>query len=105
MRLRASRKADGQERQHFWRRDADASLVARLGLRGFLALAVGGIGSNKGCLVGGLFPGLLNSFTPDLFGTQYQNAVSLSVLSFVLVIRLQGVWRAQAVTAAVRGRK
>jgi branched-chain amino acid transport system permease protein len=71
---------------------ADASLGARLGLGGFLALAVGGIGSNKGCLVGGLFAGLLNSFTTDLFGAQYQNAVSLSVLSLMLVIRPQGMF-------------
>lgn len=71
---------------------ADASLGARLGLGGFLALAVGGIGSNKGCLVGGMFAGLLNSFTTDLFGAQYQNAVSLTVLSLMLVIRPQGLF-------------
>ena len=71
---------------------ADASLGARLGLGGFLALAVGGIGSNKGCLVGGMFAGLLNSFTTDQFGAQYQNAVSLTVLSLMLVIRPQGLF-------------
>jgi branched-chain amino acid transport system permease protein len=71
---------------------ADASLGARLGLGGFLALAVGGIGSSMGCLVGGLFAGLLNSFTTDLFGAQYQNAVSLTVLSLMLVIRPQGLF-------------
>jgi branched-chain amino acid transport system permease protein len=71
---------------------ADASLGLRLGLGGFLALAVGGLGSNLGALVGGLLAGLLNSFTTDLFGAQYQNAVALGVLSLVLVIRPQGLF-------------
>jgi branched-chain amino acid transport system permease protein len=71
---------------------ADVSLGLRLGLGGFLALAVGGIGSSTGALVGGMFAGLLSSFTTDLFGAQYQNAVALGVLSFVLVVRPQGLF-------------
>jgi branched-chain amino acid transport system permease protein len=71
---------------------ADASLGLRLGLGGFLALAVGGIGSSKGALVGGLFAGLLNSFTTSLVGAPYQNAVALTVLSLMLVLRPQGLF-------------
>ena len=71
---------------------ADVGVGLRLGLGGFLALAVGGIGSSMGALVGGLFAGLLTSYTTDLFGAEYQNLVSLGVLSLVLVIRPAGLF-------------
>jgi branched-chain amino acid transport system permease protein len=71
---------------------ADPGLGLRLGFGGFLALAVGGIGSNLGALIGGLFTGLLYSYTTDLFGAQYQNAVALGVLALILVIRPLGLF-------------
>jgi branched-chain amino acid transport system permease protein len=71
---------------------ADPSLGMRLGLGGFLALAVGGMGSSVGALIGGLFAGLLNSFSTDLFGAQYSDAVALGVLAIILIIRPLGLF-------------
>ncbi|MEI7496760.1 MAG: branched-chain amino acid ABC transporter permease, partial [Betaproteobacteria bacterium] len=43
-----------------------------LTLLGFIALAVGGLGSNIGALIGGAALGLLNSFASYYFGGEYQ---------------------------------
>lgn len=71
---------------------ADAHLGLTLTLGGFLALAVGGIGSSVGALIGGLIAGLLASFTSEYFGGEYQRTVALGVLALVLVVIPQGLF-------------
>lgn len=67
------------------------ALGLTLTLNGFIALAVGGLGSNLGALVGGLSLGLLGAFTSYWFGGQFQQTISVGLLLIVLMIRPQGL--------------
>ena len=70
---------------------AFATLGLTLTLNGFIALAVGGLGSNSGALVGGLALGLLGAFTTYQFGGAFQQTISVGLLMVVLLIRPQGL--------------
>ncbi len=63
-----------------------------LTLFGFIALAVGGLGSNVGALVGGLMLGLLGAFATYFFGAQYQQTISVSLLMLVLLVKPAGLF-------------
>lgn len=63
-----------------------------LTLFGFIALAVGGLGSNVGALVGGLLLGLLGAFATYFFGAQYQQTISVSLLMIVLLVKPAGLF-------------
>jgi branched-chain amino acid transport system permease protein len=63
-----------------------------LTLSGFIALAVGGLGSNIGALVGGVLLGLLGAFSTYFFGAEYQQTVSVGVLLLVLLVRPAGLF-------------
>jgi branched-chain amino acid transport system permease protein len=71
---------------------ADFSLGTALGLSGFIALAVGGIGSSVGALVGGAILGMLTSLTTHYFGAQYQKTIAIGLLILLLVVRPQGLF-------------
>lgn len=63
-----------------------------LTLFGFIALAVGGLGSNVGALVGGLLLGLLGAFSTYFVGAQYQQSISVGLLMLVLLLRPAGLF-------------
>jgi branched-chain amino acid transport system permease protein len=71
---------------------ADFALGTALGLSGFIALAVGGIGSSVGALVGGAILGMLTSLTTHYFGAQYQKTIAIGLLILLLVVRPQGLF-------------
>jgi branched-chain amino acid transport system permease protein len=71
---------------------ADFALGTALGLSGFIALAVGGIGSSVGALVGVAILGLLTSLTTHYFGAQYQKTIAIGLLILLLVVRPQGLF-------------
>jgi branched-chain amino acid transport system permease protein len=71
---------------------ADFALGTALGLSGFIALAVGGIGSSLGALVGGAILGLLTALTTHYFGAQYQKTIAIGLLIVLLVVRPQGLF-------------
>lgn len=75
------------------------ALGLTLTLNGFIALAVGGLGSNVGALVGGAALGLLNAFSSYLVGGEYQNTISVGLLMLVLLIRPEGLFGARNVRA------
>ena len=52
------------------------ALGLALTLYGFIALAVGGLGSNLGALIGGLALGLLTSFAAYLAGGEVQQTIA-----------------------------
>jgi branched-subunit amino acid ABC-type transport system permease component len=58
-----------------------------LTLNGFIAIAVGGLGSNLGAVIGGLALGMMSSFATYLFGGEYQQTVAIGILILVLVIK------------------
>lgn len=62
-----------------------------LTLNGFIALAVGGLGSNIGALIGGAALGLLNAFASYWIGGEYQNTIAVGLLMLVLLIKPEGL--------------
>ncbi|HEY4298337.1 MAG TPA: branched-chain amino acid ABC transporter permease [Paraburkholderia sp.] len=68
-----------------------------LTLNGFIAIAVGGLGSNTGALIGGVVLGLLSAFTTYFFGGQYQQTIAVGLLMAFLLIRPEGLFGAKLV--------
>jgi branched-chain amino acid transport system permease protein len=66
-----------------------------LSLNGFIALAMGGLGSNLGALVGGASLGLLSAGASYFIGGEYQNTVAVGLLMLVLLVRPRGLFGAQ----------
>lgn len=60
-------------------------------LNGFIALAVGGLGSSRGALVGGLLLGLLTAFSTYLFGSEYQQTITVGLLMLILILKPEGL--------------
>ena len=73
------------------------ALGLTLTLNGFIALAVGGLGSNIGALIGGAALGLLNAFASYLFGGEYQQTIAVGMLMLVLLIKPVGLLGAKNV--------
>jgi branched-chain amino acid transport system permease protein len=69
-----------------------------LTLNGFVALAVGGLGSNVGALVGGLLLGVIGAVATYHLGGEYQQTISVGLLMVVLLVKPAGLLG----TAAVR---
>lgn len=61
-------------------------------LNGFIAIVIGGLGNNLGALLSGLFIGIVSTWTAYQFGGELQNAVSLTLLVGILMIRPQGIF-------------
>jgi branched-chain amino acid transport system permease protein len=68
-----------------------------LTLNGFIAIAVGGLGSNLGAVIGGLALGMMSSFAAYLFGGEYQQTVAIGILILVLVIKPEGLFGSKQV--------
>lgn len=68
--------------------DGGNSLV----LLAFLALAIGGFGSEVGALVGGLAAGLIQALSLRYLGTNYATLVLFGVLVGVLLVRPRGLF-------------
>ncbi len=67
------------------------ALGLTLTLNGFIALAVGGLGSNIGALIGGVALGLLNAFASYWFGGEYQQTIAVGLLMLVLLLKPEGL--------------
>ena len=61
-----------------------------LGLKGFCAMILGGLGSSPGAVVGGLALGLLETFGSYLF-SGYKDAIAFSMFLIVIYIRPSGI--------------
>lgn len=75
------------------------ALGLTLTLNGFIAIAVGGLGSSVGALVGGLALGLLSAFATYFFGGEFQQTIAVGLLMLVLLIRPEGLFGARGVRA------
>ena len=73
------------------------ALGLTLTLYGFVALAVGGLGSNLGAVVGGLALGLLTAFATYLVGGEYQQTIAIGLLMIVLLLKPEGLFGAKQV--------
>ena len=62
-----------------------------LGVKGFAAAILGGLGNPVGAVVGGLILGLTESLTAGYVSSVYKDAVSLVLLLAILLLRPQGL--------------
>jgi len=62
-----------------------------LGVKAFTAAVLGGIGNLRGALLGGLLLGLIENYGAGLFGGQWKDVVSFTVLVLVLMVRPSGI--------------
>lgn len=62
-----------------------------LGIKGFAAAILGGLGSPLGAVLGGVILGLTESLTAGYLSSVYKDAVSLVLLLAILLLRPQGL--------------
>jgi branched-chain amino acid transport system permease protein len=62
-------------------------------IKGFIAAAIGGLGSVRGALLGGFVIGLVEAYSGLVLGTQWQNPALLVVLVALLLISPTGLVR------------
>lgn len=62
-----------------------------LGIKGFAAAILGGLGNPVGAVVGGVILGLTESLTAGYVSSVYKDAVSLVLLLAILLLRPQGL--------------
>lgn len=65
---------------------------ALLGLKGFAAAVLGGLGSFYGAVVAGLLLGIIESMCAGLLSSGYKDAVALLLLLLILFIRPSGLF-------------
>jgi branched-chain amino acid transport system permease protein len=63
-----------------------------LAVKAFVALAIGGIGSYPGAVVGGFFVGLVETFAARYLGSQWQNITVFVLLLIVLLALPNGIF-------------
>jgi branched-chain amino acid transport system permease protein len=63
-----------------------------LGLKGFVAATLGGLGSGVGAVAGGLLLGLVETFTAGYLSSAYKDAVAFALVLVVLVVRPRGLF-------------
>lgn len=62
-----------------------------LGLKGFCAAMLGGLGNSLGAIAGGLVLGVLEALGAGLISSQYKDAIAFVVLIIVLLLRPEGI--------------
>ncbi|HMC53033.1 MAG TPA: branched-chain amino acid ABC transporter permease [Acidimicrobiales bacterium] len=62
-----------------------------LGIKAFTAAVLGGIGNLRGALLGGLTLGLIENYGASIWGSQWKDVISFTVLVAVLMLRPTGL--------------
>lgn len=70
---------------------------AMLGLKGFAAAALGGLGNPLGAVCGGFILGILEGLGVGLVSSGYKDAIAFVILLLVLFVRPQGVFGGRVV--------
>jgi branched-chain amino acid transport system permease protein len=63
-----------------------------LGVKGFCAAIMGGLGSNRGAVLGGFLIGILESMTAGYIHSGMKDAVALIILLFILFFKPAGIF-------------
>lgn len=72
---------------------SNPALGLSFSLKGFLALAVGGFGSIRGAIVGGILLGIGEQLVDLYFGSEYEIATGIVLVVGILLIRPEGLFR------------
>ncbi|MFS0644121.1 branched-chain amino acid ABC transporter permease [Siminovitchia sp. 179-K 8D1 HS] len=72
--------------------DATYDMGFFIGLKGFVAMVIGGMNSVSGVVMGGLLLGVVESFSAGLFSSTYSDAITFGVLLLVLFFRPIGLF-------------
>jgi branched-chain amino acid transport system permease protein len=64
-----------------------------LGLKGFCAAIIGGMGTGAGTIIGGLLLGVLEAFGAGLISASYKDAITFIILLLILFVRPQGIFK------------
>ncbi|MET7751646.1 branched-chain amino acid ABC transporter permease [Micromonospora sp. NPDC005367] len=75
----------------------DATIGVALGLKGFTAAVLGGLGSPAGAVVGGLAVGLVEAGVTGYVSSGYRDPIVFGILVLVLLVRPTGLLRRGAV--------
>ncbi|NLO08016.1 MAG: branched-chain amino acid ABC transporter permease [candidate division WS1 bacterium] len=70
---------------------AQYNIGTMLGLKGFVAAIIGGMGNSLGAIVGGLVLGVLEALGAGLISSQYKDAIAFIILIIVLLVRPSGI--------------
>ncbi|RKS84237.1 branched-chain amino acid transport system permease protein [Motilibacter peucedani] len=62
-----------------------------LGIKAFTAAVLGGIGNLRGALLGGLSIGLMENYGASIFGAEWKDVITFSILVLVLLFRPTGL--------------
>ncbi|MDP3135956.1 MAG: branched-chain amino acid ABC transporter permease [Burkholderiaceae bacterium] len=76
---------------------ASPTMGTILGLKGFVAAAIGGLGSFRGAVAGGLVLGLIEAFSAGYLSTAYRDAITFCILIVVLLKWPRGIFGAASV--------
>ena len=68
-----------------------------LGLKGFIAAAIGGLGSSTGAILGGLLLGLAEAYTAGYISSDYKDAVPVVLILVILFFLPNGLLGSRAV--------
>lgn len=69
-----------------------AGVGVMLGLKGFSAAIVGGLGNPMGAIVGGLVVGIAEAMTAGYISSAYKDAVAFMIILLVLFVRPNGLF-------------
>ena len=72
----------------------DVTLGFTILISGFLAVAIGGLGDNRGAIIGGLLLGCVQSFAAIEINPSYQNVAAFIVFLIILALRPRGIFGA-----------
>ena len=76
---------------------ADVTVGLTYGLKGFIALAIGGFGSLRGCVIGGLLLGVAEQMFDLYVSSNYEILAALILVLLVLAVRPSGLFGRTAV--------
>lgn len=71
---------------------AIVGLATMISIKGFVALAIGGLGSNLGALIGGLSVGTLELLVARFFGATWQNTAVFVIFVIIMLARPRGLF-------------
>lgn len=68
------------------------NMGAGIGLKGFVAAVIGGLGSVPGAIAGGFFVGIIESVAGGQISSGYRDAITFTILILVLWLRPSGLF-------------